>query len=597
MWCHLWLLLLLQVSESALRWNLFKRNPELQEGHIRLFGSGRASEGRVEVYHNGKWGTVCDDGWDMAEAQVVCRQLRFPGAKSVVIGKDYGQASGPIWLDDLDCKGTENYLSTCTFKDWGLTDCSHKEDVGVICETKVQDPNTTADNTIHVLDHSITLSDELGLIFESGTGCDFLIKAQSSTGNRNDNGTLEMVETEICAHKLIVSQLPIFKASEESASITVSISQSCQPYFTSFIRYIYTRKIDVTFTSAQCLHWMASKFEMKQLMEATGQLFTKILPEDPSFQTQLSLYEYAEETGDLVLQENCIQYLAWNFQNLTKSPVWTTLPDKLLGAILARSDLVVYDEYFLLESVESWIKEKGNSTSLKTQVDLLNRIRFPMIPAEKLYDLQFNSSLYSTFQDVYREKVLEAFQFNVLLLSKLQSNPRFNEQIEDYKPRIYTSEVWSTAFAPSNLYQTHRRASNRRNQYNYPNGPYSYPTPSPYGQSSASFTTPFHHSMIFQGKSMTWQANVLKNQNECSRWGARCESFPVARLVNTIYSNQQDIIFHNRLVLMCQGKYVCQVQDFKENLAYTPTKNGTQSGYPCPEDQYVYRFVVRPEYV
>ncbi|XP_078125364.1 galectin-3-binding protein A-like [Sander vitreus] len=576
----LWLLLLLHFSGSAMRFNLFRqseRNPVPQEGDVRLFG-GSVSEGRVEIYHEGYWGTVCDDGWGMAEAQVVCRQLHFPGAKSVVIGKDYGKASGPIWLDDLTCKGTENHLLTCAFISWGTTDCSHKEDVGVICATT--GTNLTISDSTHSLDHSITLSDELGQIFDSGNGCDFLILVQSATGNREEDGTPEMVGTTICTHKIILSQFPLFNASEGMTSITVPISQSCQPHFTSFIRYIYTRKVDVTFSSAQCLHWMAYKFGVKQLMEDAGRLFSKILPEDPLFNTQVSLYEYAEETGDFVLQETCIQYLAWNYQNLTRSPAWTHLSVNLLGSLLTRSDLVVPDEYFLLQTVESWITEKGNLTSLETQLDLLNRIRFPMIPAETLYDLEYNSSLYSTHKNMYREKILEAFQFNVLLFSDLISNPKFNREDDNFQPRFYTTKPWSTVIIPDQ--------TSSYSQYGGLHGYYQTPT--------KSLSTPVHNSLIFKRNKVNWEASVFKNQYECSNRGMRCDSLPMARLITyNQLTDQSNIIFRNRLLLMCQGKYICHVQDFKANVAYV---NGTQVlTYPCPDDQYTYHFVVRPEYV
>jgi len=42
---------------------------------VRLAGSGLPYEGRLEVYYNGQWGTVCDDGFDDNDATVACKSL------------------------------------------------------------------------------------------------------------------------------------------------------------------------------------------------------------------------------------------------------------------------------------------------------------------------------------------------------------------------------------------------------------------------------------------------------------------------------------------------------------------------------------------
>ena len=100
---------------------------------IRLAGSSSHYYGRVEVYYNGEWGTVCDDGWDNTDATVVCRQLGFYSSVRAYGSARYGQGTGAISLSRLSCIGNESSLTECSQLHFGTKNCTHSDDASVYC--------------------------------------------------------------------------------------------------------------------------------------------------------------------------------------------------------------------------------------------------------------------------------------------------------------------------------------------------------------------------------------------------------------------------------------------------------------------------------
>ncbi|KAK3586774.1 hypothetical protein CHS0354_016949 [Potamilus streckersoni] len=107
---------------------------------VRLVNGPSCIVGRVEIWYQGQWGTVCDDNWSNADAEVICRMLGYSTFGAIAYDSArYGQGTGPILLDEVMCYGWESSIADCSHNSWGKHDCSHLEDAAVRCgETEDQ---------------------------------------------------------------------------------------------------------------------------------------------------------------------------------------------------------------------------------------------------------------------------------------------------------------------------------------------------------------------------------------------------------------------------------------------------------------------------
>ncbi|KAH9512412.1 hypothetical protein Btru_039481 [Bulinus truncatus] len=134
-------------------------HPYMSGNFVRLIDGTSAYEGTVEVFHNNRWGTVCDDHWITENAQVVCHMLghKREGAIAVTDNGFHYNRTREFWLDDVICSGNEMSLFNCSHSTWGHNDCEAGEVAGVRCVPesygrfiRLIDGNTSYEGTVLV---------------------------------------------------------------------------------------------------------------------------------------------------------------------------------------------------------------------------------------------------------------------------------------------------------------------------------------------------------------------------------------------------------------------------------------------------------------
>lgn len=95
-----------------------------------------SSSGRLEVFQDSFWGSVCSLGWSINESHVVCRELGFSKAVLTADYRSFGTGGGQIKLGSVSCSGDESLLNGCQ-NDTDASGCTHAKDVGIVCESEL----------------------------------------------------------------------------------------------------------------------------------------------------------------------------------------------------------------------------------------------------------------------------------------------------------------------------------------------------------------------------------------------------------------------------------------------------------------------------
>ncbi|XP_072357379.1 BTB/POZ domain-containing protein 17-like [Scyliorhinus torazame] len=222
-------------------------------------------------------------------------------------------------------------------------------------------------------------------------------------------------------------------------TVHLTEEEECLYHFQHFLRYLYNGNVTLSTVNVLPLHLLSEKYNVQELRESCQQLLLANVAALGSSNRAITWQRYAKLIGLTQLEEKCFRSIAWNIGTIRKSPDWLLMEPHQLSALFQRSDLVDEDEVVLFQALVSWLSLHPAHTE-----EMLHHIRYPMLPPEKLYDLQARGSLPATISSYLPQESLLVYQVHLFPTDAISQHHDITTI--PFTMRLYTSEGFSHAW-------------------------------------------------------------------------------------------------------------------------------------------------------
>uniref|UniRef100_A0A0B6ZN58 BTB domain-containing protein n=1 Tax=Arion vulgaris TaxID=1028688 RepID=A0A0B6ZN58_9EUPU len=218
--------------------------------------------------------------------------------------------------------------------------------------------------------------------------------------------------------------------------IVLEETDECQAYFDTFLRFLYTAEVNISVESAVGILCLADKYSVTSLKNLCTQYMVEHT-RSPLVKNALSWYSWSKalHMNELVFQ--CSKTIAWNVENILKSPEWSHMDIDFVSDMLKNGDLVIQREYTLFEALIEWLEfEEHLENYLDNAKKLLPLIRFPQMQVHELYAIeQCEMYKHEDLSVILDRLINKAYRFRSLCSHKAEVNVSFTDDF--YLPRNY----------------------------------------------------------------------------------------------------------------------------------------------------------------
>ncbi|XP_038630308.1 BTB/POZ domain-containing protein 17-like [Scyliorhinus canicula] len=267
-----------------------------------------------------------------------------------------------------------------------------------------------------------------------------LVNTFSALFNKEDFSDIKLIVNKkltLNAHKFIlVVRSDVFRtlldterwSDAKDQTVHLTEEEECLDHFQDFLRYLYSGSVTLSTVNVLPLHLLSEKYNVQELRESCQQFMLANVAAPGSSNCAITWQRYAKLTGLTQLEEKCLSFTTWNIDTIIESPDWISMEPHQLSALLQRSDLVVEDEVVLFQALVSWLSLHPAHTE-----EMLQHIHYPMMPPEKLFDLQAPGAI-STY--LHQESLL-VYQVHLLPMDAISQ--RHDITTIPFTMRLYTS--------------------------------------------------------------------------------------------------------------------------------------------------------------